>query len=103
MVGERLRPLPAPGLSPALEQLLDRCWAADPVDRPSFAAISLELCGMQPGGVGYIPRQFSCPPPPPPHFLPHSPTQVRHMSVIFLKQAVQPDKGGDWKEAVTIQ
>lgn len=72
MVGDRLRPLPAPGISPALEKLLDRCWAADPADRPSFAAIVVELCGMQPGGVGCCSCSSS---PLFPPFSHHSPTR----------------------------
>ena len=49
VVGEGLRPLQPAGLLPALGQLLDRCWAAEPQERPAFAQIAEELRHMQVG------------------------------------------------------
>lgn len=47
VVGEGLRPLQPAGLPPALALLLDRCWAADPHERPSFVQIADELRHIQ--------------------------------------------------------
>ena len=47
VVGEGLRPLQSATLLPALGQLLDRCWAAEPGQRPSFVHIAEELRHMQ--------------------------------------------------------
>jgi Protein tyrosine and serine/threonine kinase len=54
VVGEGLRPLQPAGLPPALGQLLDRCWAAEPSQRPSFVRIAEELRHMQ------VCQQYDC-------------------------------------------
>ncbi|CAG9460345.1 unnamed protein product [Pedinophyceae sp. YPF-701] len=41
--GEGLRPLPAASTPPALQALLDRCWVADPAQRPAAAEVVATL------------------------------------------------------------
>ena len=43
IVNNTLRPLIPSWSDPSWKQLMERCWAADPADRPSFAMISSEL------------------------------------------------------------
>jgi hypothetical protein len=49
------------GVDSAVSLLITRCWAQQPIDRPSFAEIFRELCGptFSAGKTGFEPDRVS--------------------------------------------